>query len=139
MSTVKDLAEILEVFKLVIAISFATLKFDVYFQPTLMFSDFSQWNLLDVMKPKILNFSISNITFILKQTFETDDKGLRSLKGALTFDNLHFLPDPHWFDEKNNQQQNCFEKSELLEVHFEFSAFKTKTSVSPTLSKTGNW
>lgn len=40
MSTVKDLAEILEVFKLVIAISFATLKFDVYFQPTLMFSDF---------------------------------------------------------------------------------------------------
>ena len=78
-------------------------------------------------------FSISNITFILKQTFETDDKGLRSLKGALTFDNLHFLPDPHWFDEKNNQQQ------ELLEVHFEFSAFKTKTSVSPTLSKTGNW
>ena len=95
MSTVKDLAEILEVFKLVIAISFATLKFDVYFQPTLMFSDFSQWNLLDVMKPKILNFSISNITFILKQTFETDDKGLRSLKGALTFDNLHFLPDPH--------------------------------------------
>ena len=122
MSTVKDLVEILKVLKLVIGIPFATLRFDVYinFQPA--FNVFGFFSIQSSRCNAILNLSFPKITFILKQTYETDCNGVSRLTSCISSWSALIWRKKNQFNDKFVMKNRNFRKCTL-----NFPPLKTKT------------